>query len=179
MAAFFPRHSIAWHLAEPSLLRRVSLSLPIMAALTGVIVRLYRLAVLASAETPSWALALGTVALGTLIVLALTTMHLANYPLRPWLWRAPVFGVVAGATEAAGSAALIALGVERMGTQVAHWRDWATLAQKALVRDVVGVVVFALLLAAVVQVMRLVLLKREHRTSTAQAVHRASEREQR
>ncbi|HET7585071.1 MAG TPA: hypothetical protein VFK13_09190 [Gemmatimonadaceae bacterium] len=174
MVTFFPRHSIEWHLLEPSQLRRVSLSLPAMAIITGLVARVYRMFVLGQVAIASWWILFGTVVLGALIVLTLVTLHLANYPLRNWLWRAPVFGAVAGASEAAVSALLIALGVERAGTQLAHWHDWVPLVQSALVREVVSVVLFAALLAGVVQLVRTVLLQREHRTSTAEAVHRGA-----
>ncbi len=171
MVAFFPRQTVEWRLEEPPVVRRLVLGLGAMAVVAGVVIRLYRLLMLnAGNGTSGWFL-LATYAGETLILLALATAHLGNYPVKHWLWRAPLFGLCVGATEAAVSAALIAAGMERLGTDYAHGHDWASIAQSALLIDTLAVSVFAVILAGVVQAVRYALLKHEDRAHTAQAIH--------
>jgi hypothetical protein len=173
VSRFFPLDTHDWHIHEPAPIRRLSLSLVGMAVVAGVVIRLYRLMVLAYAGG-GW-LALGIIG-GWIILLALATLHLGNYPVRHWLWRAPLFGAVEAATELAVSAALTAAGLERMGTAYAHWHDWWQSLTWVLVTRVVVVCLFAALLAGVVQIVRYALLKREHREHTAIAIHEDHER---
>ena len=171
MAQYFPRNSIAWRREEPRVFRRLSLSLPAMAALTGIVLRLFRWAGLEHAPAGSWWVILGGYALGAIILLGMATAHLGNYPVRHWLWRAPCFAIAEGATELAVSAALIALGLELTGTELAGWGDWEAGALTTLRNRTITVCAFALLLAGVVQLVRFALLKRERRDSTALAIH--------
>lgn len=171
MAEFFPRHTVEWHLHEPAAFRRLSLSLAGMAVTAGAAIRVYRWLYLGFSSTDSWGVLIAAFAGGATILLGLATVHLGNYPVRHWVWRAPAFGAITGVAEAAASAALIAGGVERLGTQAAHWSDWQSLALQAIVRDTLAVSLFALVLAGVVQMVRYALLRREHRDSTAIAVH--------
>ncbi len=68
-------------------------------------------------------------------------------------------------------AALIAAGVERIGTAPMHWHDWrADLVWTVEVHTLI-VVAFALVLAGVVQLVRRALLRREHREHTLEAIH--------
>jgi hypothetical protein len=176
MASFFPRHTVEWHVVEPPLLRRFMLSMVAMGLATGIVIRIYRWVVLSYGEAGSLWLVL-SIAGGVIILLGLATAYLGNYPVRHWLWRAPLFGILAGLGEALMSAALIAAGIERLGTEDAHWHDWPSLAIWALARSVILVCIFALMLAAVVQTVRYALLKREHRESLAAAIHETHERE--
>jgi hypothetical protein len=82
MPSFFPKTTI--ELPNPGAFRRFSFSLVEMAIITGLVVRLYRLLVLSHASS-SWLYVLGTVALGLVILLGMTTLHLANYPLHQYL----------------------------------------------------------------------------------------------
>jgi hypothetical protein len=168
---FFPRETIEWHLHEPAVFRRVSLSLVAMAAVTGALVRLYRLAVLTYAPLDNLWVLLAAGAGGAVLVLGLATVHLGNYPVRHWLWRAPAFGVVEALAAMAVSAALIAAGVERLGTAPMHWHDWRGDLFPVVVRDALVITGFALVLAGVVQLVRLALLRREHREHTLEAIH--------
>jgi hypothetical protein len=174
VAPFFPRETLEWHIHEPAPVRRFSLSLVGMALLTGVTIRLYRLLVLAYGGGV-WFL-FGSIAIGLTILLGLATTHLGNYPVRHWLWRAPLFGAVEAIAEAATSALLIALGLERTGTAHADWHDWPSMLAETLLGRVLLVSAFAALLAGVVQVVRYALLKREHRESTAAAIHEDHQR---
>ncbi|HEX6536138.1 MAG TPA: hypothetical protein VF041_16185 [Gemmatimonadaceae bacterium] len=171
MADFFPHHTIEWKLQQPGAIRRIALSLPAMAILTGIVVHLYRWLILSSYGTMSLWSVVASIGGGLVLLLGLATAHLGNHTVRQWLWRAPLFALVEAATEAVLGALLIALGVERIGTAVAHWSDWPTLVLAALRWRSTPILAFALLLAAVVQSIRFALLKYEHRSSTAVLIH--------
>ena len=94
MPSFFPRHTVEWRLEEPAAFRRLSLSLVEMAVLTGVTLRLYRAIVLTLAAQPGWLFVGVSVAVGAAFLVGMATLHLGNYPLHRWLWRAPAFGLV-------------------------------------------------------------------------------------
>lgn len=174
MADFFPRQTIDWRLREPHAIRRLALSLPVMAIATGIIVRAYRWLVL-SYGPMRWWMIVGSIAGALVLLLGLATAHLGNHPLRQWVWRAPLFALIESATEGALAAALIAAGIERIGTEPAHWHDWPTLVFDALLWRTLAILSFTLVLATVVQWVRWALLKHEHRSSTAVLIH---EREQ-
>src|SRR5919204_5040471 len=167
MARFFPHHTVEWRVHEPAAFRRLSLSIVFVALSAGLFLRLYRLLVLSRGPIDNiWGL-LGAYALGILILLGLATAHLGNYPVRHWLWRAPVFGLVESAAFMATSAALVAGGIERVGTEAMHWHDWRADLVPTIVRHTVAVCAFAGVLAAVVQAVRFALLRRAHRDHTA------------
>jgi hypothetical protein len=171
MSTFFPRHSIEWRLEEPAAFRRLSLSLVEMAVLTGVALRLYRALLLSLAGQPGWMVVGAGVAVGTAFLVGMATLHLGNFPVHRWLWRAPLFGVVAALAELATSLALTMLGREPLGTARAATADWLGMVPFVLATRVLTVVVFALVLALVVQAVRVWLLRHEHRDHTLHAVH--------
>lgn len=185
MARYFPRETVHWHLEEPRAFRKLTLSLPAMALITGVLVRLIRVG--ASGLTASWWGVFAGIALGAIVLLGLATAHLGNYPVKQWLWRAPVFGLAEGAAEAGVSALLIAIGVERMGSTQAQLSHWPSLATDTIIGTpglafvdgrVVMVSLFALVLAGVVQIVRYLLLRSENRDTTAVAIHEEHERQE-
>ena len=177
MPSFFPRQAVEWRLEEPAAFRRLSLSLVEMAVLTGVTLRLYRAIVLSLTAQPGW-LGVGVgVAVGAAFLVGMATLHLGNFPVHRWLWRAPVFGLVAAAAELATSFLLTLLGREPLGTARAGTADWAGIVPFVLVTRVLAVVAFALVLALVVQAVRVWLLRHEHREHTLQAVHEEHERQ--
>ena len=156
-----------------------------MALITGVLVRLIRVG--ASGATASWWGVFAGIALGVIVLLGLATAHLGNYPVKQWLWRAPVFGLAEGAAEAGVSALLIAIGVERLGSTRAHLSDWPSIATDTVIGTpglafidgrVVMVSLFALVLAGVVQIVRYLLLRHENRDHTAVAIHEEHERQE-
>jgi hypothetical protein len=182
---YFPRDNVAWHLEEPRVLRKLSLSLPAMAVIAGLLVRLIRVGV--SEMSASWWGVFGAVALGVIVLLTTATAHLGNYPVKQWMWRAPLFGLAEGAAEAGVSALLTVIGVERLGSARAHLSDWPSMATDTIVGTpglafldgrVVMVSLFALVLAGVVQVVRYLLLRSEHRDHTAVAIHEEHERQE-
>lgn len=185
MARYFPRDNVAWHLEEPRVLRKLTLSLPAMAAIAGLLVRLIRVGV--SGITVSWWGVFGAIALGLVVLLSIATAHLGNYPVKQWLWRAPLFGLAEGAAEAGVSALLTVIGVERLGSTQARLSDWPSMATDAIVGTpglafldgrIVMVSLFALVLAGVVQVVRYLLLRSENRDHTAVAIHEEHERQE-
>lgn len=185
MARYFPRETVHWHLEEPRAFRKLTLSLPAMALITGILVRLIRVG--ASGLTSSWWGVFAGIALGAIVLLGLATAHLGNYPVKQWLWRAPVFGLAEGAAEAGVSALLIAIGVERLGSTYAQLSDWPSLATDTIIGTpglafvdgrVVMVSLFALVLAGVVQIVRYLLLRSENRDTTAVAIHEEHERQE-
>jgi hypothetical protein len=185
VARYFPRETVHWHLEEPRAFRKLTLSLPAMAFITGVLVRLIRVG--ASELSVSWWGVFAGIALGAVVLLGLATAHLGNYPVKQWLWRAPVFGLAEGAAEAGVSALLIAMGVERLGSTRAHLSDWPSIATDTIIGSpglafvdgrVVMVSLFALVLAGVVQVVRYLLLRSENRDTTAVAIHEEHERQE-
>jgi hypothetical protein len=185
MARYFPRDRVEWHLEEPRVLRKLTLSLPAMAAISGLLVRLIRVGI--SGISASWWGVFGAIALGLIVLLTIATAHLGNYPVKQWLWRAPLFGLAEGAAEAGVSALLTAMGVERLGSARAHLSDWPSMATDTIIGTpglafldgrVVMVSLFALVLAGVVQVVRFLLLRSEHRDHTAVAIHEEHERQE-
>jgi hypothetical protein len=168
---FFPRHPIAWKLEEPAAFRKLSLSLVEMAALTGVVLRLVRVVFVSHTPSDSIVFVGGSVAFGLALLCGMATLHLGNFPLKQWFWRAPAFAVIAAVAESLTSLALIALGRERLGTTAAKYGDWPQIALDILFWRLAAVLSFALVLGLVVRLVRYAILKRENRLHTAQAVH--------
>lgn len=163
MSSFFPRHTVEWRLEEPPAFRKLSLSLVEMAVLTGVALRLYRAIVVGAMAQADWLFVTGTLALGVGFLLGMATLHLGNYPVHRWLWRAPLFALVAAAAEMLVSLLLILVRREPLGTGWATLRDWPGMAGSVVLGRVLAVSLFALLLAGVVQFVRVLLLRRQHR----------------
>jgi hypothetical protein len=173
-AEFFPRKTVAWKLEEPPPLRQVSLSLPYMAVLTGVPLRLWRAYVLTHGAPDSWAWVGGTFLIGMVFLYLMLTIHLGHYTLRHWAWRAPVFAVLEAGTEILMSLALTTLGVEPLGADRAELADWLPTSIRTLIWRLVGIILFVMVLAVVVSIMRRILLVAEHRSSMAVRIRRAS-----
>ena len=174
MTDFFPRKTIAWDVVEdPTAIRRLSNSLPEMALVTGVTLRLYRAYVLSHGSPESGLWVGATFVIGAVLLLVMLTVHLANYTVRHWWWRAPMFAALEAGTEIMMSLALTAVGLEKIGSGVAELSDWLPGAAQVLLWRMVLVIPFTILLAVVVTVVRRILLSHEHRTSTAQRVSEA------
>ncbi len=174
MTEFFPRRSIAWTLEDPAAFRRLSLSLPQMALVTGIILRLWRSYTFTHGSPDSYLWVGGTFLVGTTFLFLMLTWHIGNYTLRNWLWRAPLFAVLESGTEIVVSLALTTLGLEPLGAQMAELSDWLPTATRVLVVRVVGILLFTIVLAIVVSIVRRLLVANEGRTSTAVRISRAS-----
>lgn len=173
MTELFPRTSAAWHIEQPHALRRLSLSLPQMALVTGVALRLWRSFALTHGS-PSWAWISGTTLAGASFICLMCAIHLANFTLRNWLWRAPLFAVFESGTEILVSLALTAVNLEPIGAEMAELSDWLPTATRILFWRLGGLIAFAFVLGIVVSILRRLILVAEDRTSTVAAVHRAS-----
>ncbi|MGQ0538476.1 MAG: hypothetical protein ACT4R6_05985, partial [Gemmatimonadaceae bacterium] len=92
--------------------------------------------------------------LSMILLLGAATLHLGNYTLRQWVWRAPAFGAIEALAEILTSAVLVALGREPIGTGRATWGDWFTVAGGLLVWRTVAVSTFALILGGIVRLVR-------------------------
>ena len=153
MANFFPQHTVEWRLEEPRAFRRLSLSLIEMALLTGVVLRLLR-ALTFTHGRASWLFYGAAFVVGLLILLGMTTAYLANWTLRSWLWRAPLFALVEVAGEMATSLLLITIGREPEGAVRAEFHDWPSMALRAFLQSEVSICLWALLLAGVIMFVR-------------------------
>ena len=153
MANFFPRQTLEFKFEEPKAFRRISFSLVEMAVITGILVRVYRVIVITHGSN-NWLYIGGTITLGVVFLLGMLTAHLANYPLHQYPWRGPAFALVEVVSEMAVSALLIAVGHEANGTVRAHWDDWVGLGLNALLFRGLAIVIWTLLLAAVIQIVR-------------------------
>ena len=153
MPSFFPRQTIEWKLEEPPAFRRLSLSLIEMALLTGVVLRVLRALAFTHGRV-SWLFYGLVFIVGTGVLLGMTTAHLANFPVRAWGWRAPLFALVEVGGEMLTSLLLIALGREPEGTSRAEFHDWPSMALRALVQSELTICLWALLLAAAIVFVR-------------------------
>lgn len=151
--SFFPRQTVEWHLQEPRAFRRLSLSLVEMALVTGIVLHVYRAYVLTHGAS-GWLFFGGSLALGMLFLLFMTTAHLANFPIQRWAWRAPLFALIECSGEMATSVLLILLGREPLGSARAEWHDWAGMAMGTIATRGLLILVWALLLAGIVQIVR-------------------------
>lgn len=154
MARYFPRHTQEWKHEESHAFQRLTRSLVEMALLTGVALRLFHAIALARAGSAGW-LYLGSIfGISVIILLGAATLHLGNYTLRNWVWRAPAFGAIEALAECITIAALIAIGREPLGTARASWGDWPGLAFNAVFYRTLVVSVFALILGGAVKLVR-------------------------
>jgi hypothetical protein len=171
---FFPRTTVAWRIEQPNALRRLTLSLPQMALVTGIVMRLWRSFVLTHGSAESWVWVGGTFLAGTSFLLLKCAVHLANYTLRNWIWRAPLFAVLESGTEIVMSLALTTVNLEPLGAEMADLSDWLPMATRIFFWRLPGIILFAAVLAVVVSVLRRLILAAEDRRSTVAAVHRAT-----
>jgi hypothetical protein len=160
MSTFFPKQSVQWHFEEPTIIRRFSLSLLEMAVLTGITLRIFR-ALVSTHGSTSWIWLVVSYAVPILLLCAMSTAHLANYPLQRWIVRAPLFALVEVAAEAAMSLVLIWFGREPNGSVRAEWSDWLPMALGTFWLRMIEVCGWALLLAGVVWVVRRTILREQ------------------
>jgi hypothetical protein len=153
MPTFFPRHTVEWRIEEPPAFRRLSLSLVEMALLAGIVLRVLRALTFTHARA-SWVFYGAAFLLGTLVLLGMATAHLANWTIRSWVWRAPLFALLETVGEMGTSLLLIALRREPEGTVRAEFHDWPSMALRALVQSELMICVWALLLAGAIVFIR-------------------------
>lgn len=144
---------------EPGFWRKVSLSALAMGVLTGAGLRSYRAFVLTFGWSDSWLWIAGTFIGGAVFLFLMATLYLGNFPARSWWWRAPLFAFVEASTEVLVSLALTVLGLEVVGSMAATVADWKLTALRTMFFRVAGITLFAVVLALVSTVVRLLLLK--------------------
>jgi hypothetical protein len=155
------RLSGAVRVREPAAFARLARSIVEIAFLTGIIARLYRMMVLTRATTPT------TVAIaltfGAFFLLLMATLHISRFPIREWLWRAPLFALIEGAGEMLTSLILIWAAREPLGSSAAaQFSDWPRIAGNTVAWRLATISLFALVLAGVVKWVRYMILKKEH-----------------
>ena len=156
----FPRDTGVLVLPAPGTFRTLSRSLVEMAAITGVVVRLARALVLTQDPAPRFVPLWAAYVLGGALIVGMAALHLSNFTVRRWLWRAPAFVLVEVAAEMLVSALLIALGREPAGSGSAHLHDWPTIAASTLVFRALLVLPFIFILGATVQLVRVWMARR-------------------
>jgi len=154
--SFFPRQTVEWHIQEPRAFRRLSLSLVEMSLVTGILLHVYR-AYVFTHRANGWVFSVGSLALGLIFLLFMTTAHLANFPIQKWAWRAPAFALLECAGEMVTSLLLIWIGREPLGSARAEWHDWAAMAMGTLATRGLLILLWSLLLAGIVQIVRRVM----------------------
>ena len=174
MPSYFPQQTVHWKVEEPAAFRKLTLSVVEMGLITGVVLRLYRALVLTHGAN-SWVYFGLTSAFGALLLFGMSTAHLANFTIRHWLWRAPLFVGLEIAGELLTSLALTAVHREPWGSGRATFGDWPPMAADLLVWRAIPVAVFTLILALVVQLVRILLLRHDDRDHTLAAIHEDNE----
>lgn len=152
-----------WDGHGPSSFRKLAFSTMEMALITGLLIRVFRAFLLTNAGNDQPILLGAGFLVGAVFLFAMVTLHLGNFPLRHWVWRAPVFALLVAATEMAVSAGLIALGREPLGTARATFADWPGMALDVALLRLVATSAYALALAVIVQWTRTHSLKKAHR----------------
>jgi hypothetical protein len=161
MSRFFPRDVIHWGEEQLHPLRAFAVRTLEPAGITGLLLRLYRALILGATATAGWMAFVGTLTVGVLFLCGMLTWHLGNFPIKRWPLRVFAFIVIEVIAEVGMSSLLIATHYERYGSRVATWSDWWPMAGQTLFERSLVLVLFALVLAASVQIVRRILDKRE------------------
>ena len=156
MPAFFPVKTATFKLDEARAFRRLSFSVVEMAIITAVVLRVYRALALSLAGSNVFFLGL-SFALGFVVLFGMVTLHLGNFTVRRWLWRAPLFALIEAAAESLTSLGLIAIHREPLGSARAIYADWPGIVGNIFTWRVSAIVVFAAILALVVTMTRVTL----------------------
>lgn len=147
-----------WDLEEPESFKRIARSPVELAAITGVLIRLFRALILTHGPVDSLLYLGSSLALGAIFLLTMATLHLGRFPIKEWPWRAALFAVVETAAEMGTSLALIAMHREPWGTVRAEFVDWQPMAVGVLFWRLVTVTLFALILGWTIHLVRTRLL---------------------
>ncbi|NUQ11791.1 MAG: hypothetical protein HUU26_05595 [Gemmatimonadaceae bacterium] len=156
MPGFFPVKTVAFKLDEARAFRRLSFSVLEMAVVTGVVLRVYRALALSLAGANA-ALLVASFAVGFVVLFGMVTLHLGNFTVRRWVWRAPLFAAIEAAAESLTSLGLIAIHREPLGSTRAAFADWPGIVASIFTWRISSIVLFALVLAGVIQLARMAL----------------------
>jgi hypothetical protein len=138
---------------EPAVFRRLSMSLVEMALITGVVLRLLRAVTFAMGRA-NWLVFGASILVAVVILVAMTTAHLANFSLQRWTWRAPLFAFVVTIGAMATSLLLIAARREPWGTARADFHDWPSMALRFFLYTELIVCLWAAVLAGIILLIR-------------------------
>ncbi len=125
-----------------------------MALISAVVVRVLHLVASTHGSELDWHSFVGTFVAVPVVLLTFATIHLSNYPLPQWLWRAPAFACIESVLEALASLGLIYAGRERWGTGRAEPGDWPAIAGQLFLSRIGMICLFALVLGGVAQFVR-------------------------
>lgn len=164
MAQFFPRDVVQWSEEHLHPLRAFALRTLEPAAITGLVLRVYRALLLGATATAGWLPFVGGITVAILFLCGMLTWHLGNFPVSRWPMRVLAFVIIEAVAEMGMSSLLIGIHRERFGARVAEWGDWWPMAFQTLTERGVLLVLFALVLAASVQLVRRTL---DHRALAA------------
>ena len=163
MARFFPRDVVHWGEERLHPLRAFAVRTLEPAGITGLVLRLYRALMLGATASGNLVAFVGGLVLGLLFLCGMLTWHLGNFPIKRWPLRVMAFIVIEVAAELGVSSLLIAFGRERFGSRLATWADWWPMAGQTLYERGIILVLFSMVLAASVQLVRRTLDKRHVR----------------
>ena len=159
--SFFPRETTAFGVFELPRWRTFTLSALATGAVAGIVLRSVRAFALTHGSGTSWVYLGAALAVTLAVLLGALALHLANFPVRRWPARAALFAAAEWGGEMTASAALVALRLEPLGTTGrATWGDLPSLALRAAVTRPAALAAFALVLAGVVQLVRVLLGRR-------------------
>ena len=157
MPAFFPVKTASYpKIDEIRSFRRLTFSIVEMAVLTAVVLRVYRALALSLAGANVFFLGL-SFAIGFIVLFGMVTLHLGNFTVRRWIWRAPLFALIEASAESLTSLGLILIHREPLGSARATFADWPGIVGSIFTWRVSAIIVFALVLAAVIQMARITL----------------------
>jgi hypothetical protein len=154
---FFPHKTASYpKIDEIRSFRRLTFSIVEMAVLAGIVLRVYRALALSLAGANVFFKGL-SIAIGNSVLFGMVTLHLGNFTVRRWVWRAPLFALIEASTESLTSLGLILIHREPFGSARATFADWPGIVGSIFTWRLSAIVVFALVLAAVIQVARITL----------------------
>jgi hypothetical protein len=157
MPGFFPVKTASFPKVDDiRSFRRLTFSIVEMAVLTAVVLRVYRALALSIAGANVFFLGI-SFAIGFIVLFGMVTLHLGNYTVRRWVWRAPLFAFIEAAAESLTSLGLILIHREPFGSSRATFADWPGIVGSIFTWRLSAIVVFALVLAAVIQMARITL----------------------
>jgi hypothetical protein len=154
MSRFFPRDVIHWGEERLHPLRAFAVRTLEPAGITGLVLRVYRALVLGATASAGLIAFVGSLTVGVLFLCGMLTWHLGNFPIKRWPLRILAFILIEVAAELGMSSLLIGIHRERFGSRVATWGDWWPMAGQTFIERGLVMVLFALVLAASVQIVR-------------------------
>jgi hypothetical protein len=161
MLRFFPERTIVWAEHEIDWLRRWTLVPAAIGLVTGVVLRATNSIVITYSRSGRWTVLVIWYVVAAVVLCGAATLHLGNYPVRAWLWRAPLFAVWETVGGAVTSAVLIALHREFWGSAHADFDDWPTIVVSTLILHTAAICLYSAALAGVVESVRAILVRHD------------------